>query len=220
MDTYLFSQIGSYTIILAVIIGVVRFKKILETYRLFIYMIIIGLAIEIISYISIALDYSYISRIATNFYVLFEYFLIFFLFKRWGVFTAYKSMFRIINIVILFIWVADNFLINTITETNSFFRVCYSTVLVLLSNNHLSRVMSLVQRNIHKNADFIICVTFILYFSSRAVFEVFYFIKAPFSNNFYLYIFLIFLSINILSNLLYAYAMLCLPTKQKFIQPY
>lgn len=220
MDTYLFSQIGSYTIILAVIIGVVRFKKILETYRPFIYMIIIGLAIEIISYISIALDYSYISRIATNFYVLFEYFLILFLFKRWGVFTAYKSTFRIISIVILFIWIADNFFFNTITETNSFFRVCYSTVLVLLSNNHLSRVMSLVQRNIHKNADFIICVTFILYFSSRAVFEVFYSIKAPFSNNFYLYIFLIFVSINILSNLLYAYAMLCLPTKQKFIQPY
>jgi hypothetical protein len=220
MDVFLFAQIGSYTIILAAIIGAVRFKMVLEAYHPFVYLTIVGLTTEIVCYLSIALDLSHLSRITTNIYVLIEFYLILLLFKRWGVFTLHKWLFIAISVVITAVWITDNFLIHSINQTNSFFRVCYSTVIVLLSNSQLSRVMSGVQKKILKNADFVICVTFILYFSSRAVFEVFYFVKAPFSDQFYLYIFLIFVCINILSNLLYAYAMLCLPMKQKFILPY
>lgn len=220
MNLFFIAEISSYTIVFAAIIGLIRFKVILKLYRPFIYIAIVGFLTEVICYLLLANHFKSLSKICTNIYVLIEFYLILCLFKNWGIFAARKGFILLISIVITLIWFLDNLVLHDPTETNSIFRVCYSTVIVLLGNNKISLIMSSVQNQLLNNIDFLICIIFIFYFSCRAILEVFFIIKAPFSNQFYLNIFLIFVFINLFANLLYAYIMLCLPSKHKFSLQY
>jgi hypothetical protein len=57
----------------------------------------------------------------------------------------------------------------------------------------------------------------IIFFTYRAIIEVFYLMKLPFSNQFYLNVYVIMDFVNLFVNLIFALAVLWIQTKQKFI---
>jgi hypothetical protein len=67
---------------------------------------------------------------------------------------------------------------------------------------------------------FLIYLTFIVYYSYKTFIEVFYIFHINFSAYFYTSIVLFLLFINLVANLAYAIAVLCIPTKREFTLQY
>ena len=205
-----------FSSIIPIIIGLVRYKKILVSYRLFVIFLLVGLVNDSLSHFFI----KYLKGNAHNgnVYVLIESFNLIFIFYNWGSFGK-KILYLILSGFAL-IWVAENFVFGSIFHINSFFRLVYSLALVILSIDQINVTMMHERKNLFKNARFIICCFFAFYYTFKATYEAFYLVPLVMSNRFYDNLFLILVFVNLFTNLGYAIAMLWIPTKQKFTLPY
>jgi hypothetical protein len=219
MWLYYFNKfIGGYTILFSVIIGIIRYHKILKEYRPFIYFLIVALFNEILSQFLTRIIGS--NSINANIYILVEFLLILLLFSNWGFHTRKSVFYRIVGLVVLFVWILDNIVLHPLTQFNSIYRIVYSLVLIFLSIDEMNFIIVSERKNIIKNARFIICSAFIFYFSYKALLEAFFLVQPAFSNNFYYYLLVISAIINLLANLMYILAALWIPTRRRFLLPY
>lgn len=214
--SYYWALAFSYTIGIAAIIGTVRFRKILKSYRLFVVFAWLGLVSELVSTVLIEIRHN--NSVAANIYVLFEPLVLLGLFYEWRAFN--KTMFLILTGSLVTIWVGENLVFGTITRINSFYRLVYALVLVVVSIDQINVTMMHERKSLLRNSKFIICCLFTLYFAFRATCEVFYFVPMKLSPQFSRSLFLIIICVNLFVNLGYALAALWIPTKHKFTLPY
>jgi len=205
-----------YTSIFSVIIGLVRFKKILKQYRLFIVFLSLGFLNDVLS--PVIIKYWYTNAANANVYVLIESILLVFLFYNWDSFGK-KILYFLVGLFVV-VWAAENLVYGSIFRLNSFFRLFYSLAVVILSIDQINLTMMHERKNLFRNARFIICCLFAFYYTFKATYEVFYFVPLRMSNGFYDNLFLILVFVNLFANLGYALAVLWIPTKQKFTLPY
>ena len=210
--------IFSFSIALAAIIGWIRFKKINPTYYPFVICIWIGLFNEIISYIVIKAGHS--NAINSNIYVLIESILFTLQFKRWGLFQYNKWLFPSLIVLFIITWLAQNFYISKITFFSSEFRILYSFALVLMSISQLNKILSREKKSLLKNSIFLICIGFILYYTYKIIVEAFWVYGLNNSRDFRNNVYLIMAYINLISNLIYAMAILWTPAKHRFSLPF
>ncbi len=217
MLNYFLTDLLSYVIVFAAVAGIVRFKRILKEYRPFVYLVWIALANEIISTLTI---YAFRSNVAnSNIYILAEYIMILWLFMRWDNLKR-KRFYWLLLTGGSFLWVIDNCIVHRLGITNSFSRIFYSLVFVYLSVEVVNTIIFYPVSNLFLNAKFLICIAFIIYYSYRGVFEIFFFLQIRMSNAFYVHLFRILVSVNFVANLIYFFSMICIPKKQKFILVY
>ncbi len=219
MNLFYLSLISSFSIALAAGIGLVRFTTIPKTYRPFILICILALVNELVSIVMI---YSVFASNAlnANIYVLAEGCLFVWQFRQWGSLRKKKwHIYLLIGSMVL-IWVYENFFWSHITSINSLFRVYYSFCLIFLSVGQVNRLIVEAHGNLLKNARFLICMGVLIFYSYKAIMEVFYLLKIQFSDNFYSNIDFILLLVNLFVNLIYAVAVLWIPKKQKFMLPF
>jgi hypothetical protein len=214
--SYYWALIFSYTIGIAAIIGLVRFKKILKSYRLFVVFACLGLFSELLSTMMIEIRRN--NAVVGNIYVLLEPLILLGLFYQWRAFN--RTMFTVLITALVGIWVCENLVFGSITHINSFYRLVYALVLVVVSIDQINVTMMHERKNLLRNSKFIICCLFTLYFAFRATCEVFYFVPMKLSNEFNNSLFLIIICVNLFVNLGYALAALWIPTKNKFTLPY
>lgn len=214
--SYTWSLIFSYSIGITAIIGLVRFKKILKPYRLFVLFAWLGLISEVVS--GIVISYTHNNAIVANIYVLLEPLILLGLFYRLRAFN--KTMFTILVTVLVVFWCCENLVFGSIFRINSFYRLVYSLVLVVVSIDQINVTMMHERKNLLRNSRFIICCLFTLYFSFRAACEVFYFVPMKLNTEFDQALFMIIILMNLFVNLGYALAALWIPTKHKFTLPY
>ena len=217
MLSYFVLDLFSYSICLAGIIGLVRYKKIIKPYKPFFIFVWGGCVAEMISTLFVVFNKNNIAPI--NIYMLIESLLILYIFHSWSG-AATKKNFWWLSALMLVLWVTDNLIIHSINNVNSFFRIGYSFVTVFLSVDQVNNMVVRERKSILRNARFIICLTFIVYYTYKATFEVFFVVKLPLSDYFYKNLFLIMVYVNLFANLLYAFASLWIPTRQKFTLPY
>lgn len=217
MNYFAISVISSFSIAIAAIIGVLKYKPVLKEYRPFIIFIWLGLLNETISLIFVFWRKN--NSINSNIYVLLEFVLLLYIFYLWNS-GKLKQVYTSLLIGGLCIWIIDNILLHSLSERNSLFRVYYSFTVVLLSINHINKLFVFNRKNLFKNAMFLIYLTFIVYYSYKTFIEVFYIFHIHFSTYFYTRIVLFLLLINFVANLAYAIALLCIPKKQEFIYRY
>ena len=106
--------ISSFSIIIAAIIGWIRFKKINPAYYPFLYCIWLAFLNEIISVIFASRGHS--DAINSNIYMLAEALLITWQFKNWGLFLRPKYLFTGILILFTLLWITESFFIKGITS--------------------------------------------------------------------------------------------------------
>lgn len=202
----------NYSIILAVIIAIIRFKSVLKTFYPFIFFIWLGSANETVS---LLLIHKYKSNaINSNIYVLAEYLLLLWQFYKWNVNYAQNCVFSA-GIGIL-VWIADNLLVNAIDSNNSIFRIFYSFIIVFFSIDMLNRVIVNEKNSSSKNAVFLVCIGLLIYYGFKALLEVFNAFNLGFSDMFYKNIWITLSVVNFIANIIYAIAILCIPRKQEF----
>ena len=217
MKSYLWVDIISYSLILPAIIGAVRFKRVLKSYRPFIFWMWVALCTEVIDDVAIALKRS--DAVTNNIYTLVEYCFIIVLFMRLDESNNKKRYYILLGIGII-TWIVDNIFLHSITDTSSYFRIIYGLIVVFLSVGKLNEVLFNEVRQSLKNGTLVICIAFIIFYTYQSVFEIFGVINLHFSEAFFVRLYYILIYVNLFTNLLYALAMLWLPTKRQFTLPY
>ncbi len=212
LNSFAFDLVVSFSIILPAIAGLIKLNQVRWNYFPFILLIWIGLFNEIISTIFIFSTHS--NTINSNIYVLIEYALLLFQFYKWNGIELKKCCYLILLGIV--VWLIDNVILNSVWTNNSIFRIFYSFAVILLSINQISKVIINERMSLLKNAIFLICIAFLTYYGCKAFIEIFNAFHLGFSNAFNRNIFMILYFANLFSNVIYAYAILCIPTKQEF----
>jgi hypothetical protein len=213
MIGYYGTVILGYSIVIASVIGLIRFNKILPAYRPFIIILCLGLINHTLSVIFNETIKN--NAVNSNAYVLLESLLYLLLFKNWGAFNKKNVLFYSLFIFLLGLWIYDNLIWHSLAITNSLFRIVSSFILIFLSIGQLNKLIVTAKKNLFYNAIFLICCGLIIYFSYKATIEVFFFIRLEASNQFYINIFAILVFVNLFVNLIFAWAVLWIPKKQK-----
>jgi hypothetical protein len=211
-------QLLSYVIFIAAIIGLLRFKKIIPVYRPFFYFVWWSALNEVVSTITSNIWHN--NAVNSNIYVLFEFLLIIWLFRNINQVVYPKWFFPVTVISGVLFWILDNLAFHSIFTFNSLFRVFYSFIVVYLSIEEINSLLFYRGKSIIKNPKFMICFIFIIYFTYKAAFEVFFFVDFRMSKVFYIKLYDILVIVNLFSNILYGVVALCIPTKRTFILPY
>ena len=217
MSTYSIVILFSFSISIAAIIGLIRFRKINPAYYPFLYCIWIGLLNEIVSYIITHNKHS--NAINNNIYVLIESLLITWQFKNWGLFHRTRYLFAGILSGFVLLWTAEILFVEGIKLTISYFRIVYSFVIVLMSLPIINRELLRERKNILKNAIFLITLTFVIYYTYKVIVGIFWLYGLGVNSHFRMNVVWILIYVNLFSNLVYALAILWMPIKHRFSLP-
>jgi len=155
------------------------------------------------------------NAVNSNIYVLLESLLYLWLFKNWGAFYKRSTLFYSLGVLLIAVWIFDNLVQNHLTTTNSLFRIVLSFLLIFLSIEQINKLIANARKNLLFNSAFLICCGVIIYFSYKATTEVFYLIRLKASIRFYINISTIMVFVNCFVNLIFAWAVLWIPKKQK-----
>jgi hypothetical protein len=213
------SAISTFSIVIAAVLGVLRFNSIEKSYYPFIYICWLGLLIEIVAFF---FQKANGTLMPSNVYVLFEGLLFTWQFKKWGSFRRRPWLFVVIQVAIIVLWIIDNFILHNIHELSSVYRIAYSTLLVILAIDHINKLIVEERKKFLTNAKFLICIGVIFFFCYKLTLETFYLyaLQKSESFEFVISIFAIQKYVNLFANLLYAYVVIWIPKKKIFLQPF
>ena len=216
MNHYLVNILLTYSILLPAIAGIIRYKLVLKDFRPFFWLLWLGVINETVSVISI---YSIRSNsVNSNIYVFLEFCFVLLLYYRWR--DSRPRNFIVLGVLGLLVWVADNILMHHITENNSLFRMFYSFVIVFLSIDTVNRILVLDTSPVYKNPMFLIAFAFIFYYAFKGYIESFNVLHIGLSRETLNSLWKILYFVNVVANVIFTAAVLCMPKKQKFIMPY
>lgn len=216
MNDFVLHILLNHSITLAAVIAFFRFKKIGQSFHPFVFFIWLGFANETLSLILIYTIRS--NAVNSNVYVLIEYIMILWQFYKWNN-SAIRNyyFFAALGLVI---WIADNLIINTIDGNNSLFRITYSFITVFFSIDQINKLIIYDRGGLIRSAAFQICIAFLIYYSCKTFVEVFNAFHLNISDVFSRRVFMPLYFINLLSNIIYAIAVLCIPSKREFTWRY
>lgn len=211
----------SLSIVFAVLIGIVRFRKIDKSYYPFLYRIILVLIVEITARIFFLSDEPRRFTIVTNTFSILDYCLFTWMFHNWRLFNGNRTVFISFLATGFVAWVYITLILQNILAPNFIFRVLYSAILIAFSVNTFNKVVVTDRRNIFHNPRFWICIGIIIFYTFFILvclvnLNVVSSASKLFRSN------LQFINVcsNILVNFLYAVAIVWIPRKQNFIRPF
>lgn len=213
-STFIYTSICALTGILPSFLGLKRFNVINDRYKLFIFYLTIGFLVDVSGRLLLIGRLYESARILLNIYVLFEGLFFLVLFNKWKVIPN-KSLFYSLSIFLILFWVGENFILGSIVNTNSLYRVIYSVITVLLSTQLFQQEYSTNTNYVFRDPYGIISATLIINYSYRAVFESLFVVQLGFSNDFYLSAFFIFIILNVFSNCTFTYAIHCMSLRKR-----
>jgi len=217
MTKYSLILISGYSIGLAAVIGLVRYRKVTPDDRPFFWILWVAGISEITGGILTSMIHS--TSVNNNIYVLIEALLYTWLFYRWDSFGPGKQRLRLLQVFIALVWILDNLILGRLTHTNSLFRIVSSFIMVFLAINQINQLITTERTSLLRNSRFLISAGLVIFFSYKAIIETFFWIQLPFSDTFYIYVLLIMDYVNLFVNLIFALAALWIPTRRKFILP-
>lgn len=206
--------IFSFSILLAGIIGLIRFSKIRDIYYPFIYLVWIAGINEVLSYLLVTNGKQNI--INSNLYGLAEACLLMWFFYNLNILKKNKTSYFALLAVFFVAWIVENFFVNSFGSSfSSFFIVLYSFPCVLFSISAINHII-ITERDVVRHPAFLICIAIVIFFTYRILVEVFWFYGLDASKDFRMNVYDILIWINFLCNLIYALAILWMRKRQEF----
>lgn len=219
MSTADFVVVGSYSIAIAVVIAIVRFRKIHRNFHAFVFILFAAMLNEIASYLLIQV-FKTGNAVSNNIFGLGEAMLWMFQFRRWNGFKAAKWTFTAVLLALTGVWIFENLVLGKISSFSSAYSIFYAFILVFLSINQVNRLIVEENRNLFTNSIFLICSGVIIFNTYRIFVESFYVFEMEHNSAFLMNVFIILAFVNLFVNLLFALATLWIPTRQRFSLPY
>jgi hypothetical protein len=212
LEVVLFSS----SILLPATFAAVKFRNTDRSFYPFIFFIWTGVLNEIISYFISARGGS--TTFNNNIYILAEALLILWQFREWGFFQNFKKGFIVLVLLLVIIWVFDYRTIQGIGSMSLNFRLFYSLLIVIMSIHICNRLVFAFNGSLVKSPEFLICISFIIYFTYKILVEVFWIYGLNKAKNFRMDVYIIMAWINGLANIIYLLAILCIPKKPRYIK--
>ena len=203
----------AYLVGIPAIIGLIRIKRISQVYFPFILLLWVGLASEIVT--TVLINHGLSNALSSNIYVLLESVLILFFFERMDLFKS-RQIFYLLLFLFAGGWIIENFVLLNINRFNSYFRIGYSFIVVLLSINMINRLMLQERTRMLRNPVFLIMIGFIVFFTYKALIEIFWVYGLNASDSFKFLVYRIMTYINLSANIVFTIAVLWIPRKQEF----
>jgi hypothetical protein len=210
--------IFSLSIFIAAGIGAIRIKKIDKAFYPFIFCLWLASVNEIISLI--LTGYHLNTAVNNNIYVLAEALLIGWQFKNWGLFHQFKNTFVLFIAIIFIVWILEYDSVHKLQNIGANFRIIYSFLIVLMSIHLNNKLIYYHKGKLFKSPVFIIGTGLIIYFTFKIFIEAFLIYGLIATREFYKNLFIILTWINLFVNILYAIAILCIPKKIYYTEPY
>lgn len=208
----------SLSIVFAVIIGIVRFRKIDSSYYPFIYNCIVVLYVEVFNKILMDNGHQKSFVFLLNSFSYVDFFLFTWLFHNWGLFNRKKTMFITIVSIFWVVWAVSNVIFTGFVKVNLYFFILYSFALIFFSVSTFNKMVVNERSSIYRNPKFWICLGIIIFYSFFIVFSAtgISLFKDTHSKEFRSGLQAINVYSNLLVNLLYAVAALCIPRKKNY----
>lgn len=197
--------------------GLKRYKNIPPDHKPFIIYIWVGFINELVSAIC---SYTIRSTVVNNnIFMLLESLLLLWQFALWQKLRVRKPVLFFSAAVLILAW-GTEMLYKEAGYYIFYFSMFYSCIIVLWASHLMARQVVWHKQAIFKEATFVIYCGLICYFSLRIFVEACWFYgldKSPFFRN---NIFIVLAGVNVVVNLLYAYAILWMPKKPGYITVY
>lgn len=206
--------IFSLSILIAGTIAIFRFAQIRDIYRPFIYLIWIGCINEMLStYLILNKHYTIIN---STIYTILEALLLLWFFKKLAIFKGRKYLFYFLIFLFTGIWVIESFFSESFGSNYTYwFNIVYSFFVVLLSITAINQLL-FTEKELLKNPTFLICTAMVLFFTYQIIQSMFSLYGLKKSLIFRQNVQSILMIINLLSNLIYALAVLWMRKRQAF----
>lgn len=211
---YLLIEILSYSIGISAFIALFRWKSIQKRDYFFIAFLWAGLLSEFISTICIQLFKT--NAVTSNIYILISSLLLLLQFNKWGLFSKNKLLYKVIIAIIFLVWFWENFIYSSIFSFGSISRIVNGFIIVLMSIHLMNILINQENSTLSKNPVFLICISFIIFFTLKILVEVFWIYGLNASKDFRQSIYRIVTYVNLVVNIFYAIAVLWMPKKREF----
>lgn len=205
----------SQTILIPLITGLVRRRRIGRGYQPFFIVIVAAVVAEIVDFYLIKVRH-HSNAIPNNIYALIEAVLIVWQFHVWGLLRTKRAGFYGLVLLLFLVWMIENLVFGHITEFPPYFMFFYSFLAVLFSVNKINFMITHDNRNLLKRPDFLLCIGFIIFFIYKIVYEWAYQVSLYDETRVTTIIIASFAYINALTNIIFAIAFLLIPAPQKF----
>jgi hypothetical protein len=213
MNSYSFMFISAYSILIPFSLGVWKFRHLSSTLYPFIFFIFLNTANEFLA--SFLLHNHYTTSVNYNIYYLLEALILTCQFRKWGIFGNKRLFFCLTVLLFVSVWIIESFITKVYLTLNSYYIIFYSFILVMMSIKAICMCNKDDHSDILFRPMFIICCTFILFYSNTIVIDTFSAYSLKTSKAFRWRMLNILHFINIVCNFLYFFAILQLPKKQR-----
>ncbi len=204
----------SYSVGIGALLSLIRWKHILPKDYFFIAFLWVGTFNEIIGTVT-----AYVFKtnaIPSNIYTLISSILLVCQFNNWQLFGSNKQICKWLIGGLSIFWIWENFVYGSIFQFGPYYRISYSFMIVLMAIHMINLLILQQEIAISKNHVFLICISFVLFFSTKILVEIFYLYGLNGSKKFGILVFNIISYVNLLTNILYAIAILWIPKKRTF----
>jgi hypothetical protein len=212
----------SLSIALPVIAGIIRLKVIDQSYYPFIVFLCAGCIMEFLPFYLYPAHGRNVTVAVVNLYALFEAMVLTWLFYSWSLFKKDRKFFQAVLICFFVLWLVLTFLFQSTTGSNYAFRVLYSVAIIIFSVSMINKLVITERGTLLKSPKFIISICLIIFYTFFALTNVtrlsYYSSKA--SSVFIQELQYIPAWSNFITNLIYTLAILWMPRKKSFINPF
>lgn len=215
MNSFILSILSGYSISIAAIIGLVRFRQIHKSYHPFIFLCLFALLNETVSYFSARIIQN--NNYNFNIYSLLESGLFIWLFAGWGHFNNRPRNYLFTFFFLAMVWLFDNVIWHSLGDQNSLFFVVYSFALVFLAINEITLIVMNNRGILFRDSRFLISLSIVIFYTYVATISTINLLELNFSIIFYSHIYMVLQAVNIFINVVYALALLWAPKRQRFI---
>jgi len=208
----------SLSIGLAVIIGIVRFRRIDPSYYPFLFNCGVALTVELLNWGLTQDGHPDAFILVQNIFSYLDFYLFLWLFHNWGLFNRKKTTFITLAIVFFVIWLLEGILLTGFIKHNVYFFTLYSFALIFFSVSTFNKAVVNERISIFKNPKFWICIGLIIFYSFFILVVVtsISLFKVSVSREFRRGLQAISVYSNLLVNILYAVAAIWIPRKKNF----
>jgi|SRR5579875_829803 len=208
------NEIFSFTIVIGVLIGWIRFHKTDPAFLPFLILLTVGLIDETASLFIASSNTS--NAFIFNLFTLVESFLVTLQFRKWNLFKGHKSRYYLVQVLFAAGWFAENF-IHSFNAFNSWFIIGHSFLIVIMSIQMASEVIVNTTTPLYRQPIFLICLGLLISFSYTILIECYWLAGLNQVKLFQLEVYKILSYVNLLTNLLFSYAFLWVPLRLRYI---
>lgn len=207
--------ISAFSLTIPFIISLIRYKKLDEKYSPFIWVIWFGMTTEIASILLI--KYGYSNNWLTNIYTLVETTLLFELFRRWQLLGQHRWFYLTLLGLVISGWIVEWYIRGSIYPPFSIFNIYSRFAIVLIAVQGINAVLFKEPTDVLKNPVFLLGIGFVLFFTLEILIEIFWSYGLTKSRLFRWSIYEIFDFVNLITNFIYAYAILWIPLSRRYL---